>query len=115
MSITIYGIKNCDTMKKAFRWLDENGVSYDFHDYKKQGIDTAILKKAIDAHGWDTVINRRGTTWRQLPDDVKNNMDAAGALNTANKNPSIIKRPLLAKDDEMHIGFQEDAYKKIFT
>ena len=70
-TITLYGIKNCDTMKKAIKWLDQRGVVYTFHNYKKQGIDVNALKKALDQHGLDVVINKRGTTWKALPDQVK--------------------------------------------
>ncbi len=111
---TIYGIKNCDTMKKAFKWLDENGVDYTFHDYKKDGLDEAILKQALAEHGWENVINRRGTTWRKLPDDVQNSMDERGAVKIANENPSIIKRPLLAHNGKTYLGFKSETYSKIF-
>ncbi|MCB9991157.1 MAG: ArsC family reductase [Rhodospirillales bacterium] len=112
MTVKIYGIKNCGTMKKAFRWLEDNNIAYDFHDYKKEGVDTEALKQAIEAHSWDTVINRRGTTWRQLPDSVKENMDASSALTAATENPSLIKRPLLVKNGQTYLGFNEEDYKK---
>lgn len=111
---TLYGIKNCDTMKKAFKWLDGHGVLYDFHDYKKSGADEGVLKSAIKAYGWENVLNRRGTTWRQLSDDTKNNMDGVLALKTAQDNPSIIKRPLLIHRDKTYIGFSPEKYSKIF-
>ena len=114
-TIKIYGIKNCDTMKKAFTWLDDNGVAYDFHDYKKEGVDSAVLKQAIEQHGWDTVINRRGTTWRALPDNVKENMNDDSALAAATDNPSLVKRPLLVKDGQTHLGFSAGEYKKNFV
>ena len=79
----IYGIKNCDTMKKAFAWLDDHDVAYDFHDYKKEGVDKAVLEQAIKKYRWDNVLNRRGTPWRQLSDEVKNNKDEAGAVKVA--------------------------------
>jgi len=110
----IYGIKNCDTMKKAFQWLDENAVSYDFCDYKKTLPDEAVLKRAIKDHGWESVLNKRGTTWRQLPDDVKNSMDEASAIKVAMENPSIIKRPLLDKDGAIYLGFSPAIYQQIF-
>lgn len=110
----IYGIKNCDTMKKAFVWLDENNIAYDFHDYKKQGINETVLKDAIAQHGWDTVINQRGTTWRKLPDESKESMDETKAIDIAKENPSIIKRPLLLKSDKIYIGFKTDEYKELF-
>lgn len=112
-SVKIYGIKNCDTMKKAFHWLDKNTIAYDFHDYKKQGIDKAVLEKALSQHGWEIVINRRGTTWRRLSDDVKNAMNETKAIQIAVENPSIIKRPLLLQDDQTYLGFKEDKYQEI--
>lgn len=110
----IYGIKNCDTMKKAFNWLDDAGVSYEFHDYKKEGANENALRDAIARHGWETVINRRGTTWRKLPDDVKDNMDEAAAIKVAIENPSIIKRPLLVTQDNVYLGFEDETYDQIF-
>ena len=110
----IYGIKNCDTMKKAFKWLDENGIEYAFHDYKKQGVDEIILNQAIIEHGWETVINKRGTTWRNLPDKVKDTMDDTKAVTIAEENPSIIKRPLLVHQGKTYLGFKAEEYEKIF-
>ena len=111
---TIYGIKNCDTMKKAFRWLEGQGIAYEFVDYKKTEPNMAILKQAINDHGWETVINQRGTTWRQLDDATKSSMDADKAIPLALENPSILKRPLLLKDNQTHIGFKPDQYEGIF-
>jgi len=102
-------------MKKAFVWLDEHGVSYEFYDYKKRGADEAVLKAAIDQHGWETVINRRGTTWRKLPEEVKNMMDKGAAIKAALDNPSLIKRPLLVKNGQIHLGFKEQEYKALFS
>lgn len=113
--VTIYGIKNCDTMKKAFAWLDQTGTSFTFHDYKKQGIDESVLKIAINQHGWENVINRRGTTWRKLPDETKETMNAEKALEIARENPSIIKRPILNIEDQLHLGFSENQYDEIFS
>ncbi len=107
----IYGIKNCDTMKKAFKWLEGNNVIYDFHDYKKQGVDEDVLSKAIKDHGWEKVINKRGTTWRKLPEDVKNTMDTKSAILHAQENPSLIKRPLLVDGKNSLLGFDENSYK----
>lgn len=111
---TIYGIKNCNTMKKAFTWLDENGIEYDFHDYKKSGVDEKILKRAINESGWEEVINRRGMTWRKLPKDVQDSMDKKKAIETALDNPSIIKRPLLIHKNKITLGFDPEVYEKIF-
>ncbi len=112
--VKIYGIKNCDTMKKALVWLDQAGVSYEFIDYKKQGADDAVLRAAIAQHGWDTVINRRGTSWRKLPDDVKAAMNADAAVTAALDNPSLIKRPLLVVDSQIVLGFKADDYAALF-
>lgn len=112
--IKIYGIKNCDTMKKAFTWLDTHNHAYDFHDYKKEGADADVLKAAIAEYGWDTVINRKGTSWRALPDDVKDNMNEKSAIKAAMDNPSLIKRPLLVKGKAIHLGFNADEYQAIF-
>ena len=109
----IYGIKNCDTMKKAFKWLDSHHVSYNFHDYKKVGADKDVLTKAMVQHGWDSVINRRGTTWRKLSDEQKSSMDDMSAVECAMENPSIIKRPLLITDaDDILLGFDEGQYRE---
>ena len=115
MTTTIYGIKNCDTMKKALKWLEANNIPYNFIDYKKEGADESILKTAITEHGWDTVINRRGTTWRALPDTLKESMDEPTAIAEAIKNPSLIKRPLLVKDGKTYLGFKDTEYEKIFA
>lgn len=111
--VKIYGIKNCDTMKKAITFLDEAGVMYDFHDYKKLGIDEEVLAKAIDAHGWENVINRRGTTWKKLPESVRNTMDAEKAVHIARDNPSVIKRPVLTAGGEILLGFDAEEYHRI--
>ncbi len=111
---TIYGIKNCDTMKKAFAWLDENKIPYVFHDYKKQPPDEEVLKTAIRTHGWEKVINQRGTTWRALPENIRAGMDAENAFTIALQNPSIIKRPLLIHNNQTYLGFKDSEYSEIF-
>ena len=115
VTVTIYGIRNCDTMKKAFTWLDQRGIDYTFHDYKKTGVDADILKLAISHHGWENVINRKGTTWRGLPEHVRDAMNASCALAAAMKNPSLVRRPLLVKDSTIHLGFDAETYASIFT
>ena len=111
---TIYGIKNCDTMKKAFNWLDENGIEYNFHDYKKNGVDKKILEKALKEFSWEQVLNRKGMTWRKLPKDVQSNMDEKKAIDIALHNPSIIKRPLLIHKNKMVLGFNPETYENMF-
>ena len=114
MTVTIYGIKNCDTMQKAFKWLDAHGVAYDFHDYKKVGVTAAELARWCRAAGWQTVLNRAGTTFRKLPDADKQalNDDKAIALMTAQ--PSMIKRPVLEGDGKLEIGFKPERYAALF-
>ncbi len=109
----LYGIKNCDTMKKAFAWLRAAGVEYHFHDYKQQGVDENIVRRAIAHHGWEKVINRSGTTWRQLPQDEKEAVNEETAVVLAMNNPSIIKRPLLAIGDEAYLGFDAGVYQTL--
>lgn len=111
---TVYGIKNCDTMKKAFAWLDAAKADYVFHDYKKLGADAAVLKRAVKQHGWENVINRKGTTWRALDDKVKAGLDEKSALALALENPSLIKRPLLARGEDILLGFDAAAYAAFF-
>ena len=100
-------------MKKTFKWLDDNNIAYDFHDYKKVGVDDVFLTRAIKTHGWETIINKRGTTWRTLSDDEKNSVNDTTALPLAQSNPSIIKRPLIDTGDSIIVGFDVDVYKEI--
>jgi Spx/MgsR family transcriptional regulator len=112
--VTVYGIKNCDTMKKAFAFLDRHKLAYDFHDYKKDGADKAVLERAFKEHGWEKVLNRTGMTWRKLPEKAKAGMDEKNALKAALDNPSVIKRPLVVWGSRTHLGFDEAAFKKLF-
>ncbi|MDD9893852.1 MAG: ArsC family reductase [Gammaproteobacteria bacterium] len=112
----LYGIPNCDTIKKAKKWLEANGVNYEFHDYRKQGVDGNWLQARCEEHGWENVLNRRGTTWRQLDEDTKNNVDAASAIELMQEHPAMIKRPLLgplsgSTNDTYLLGFKADAYE----
>ena len=115
MSTTIYGIKNCDTMKKAFKWLDNQAIEYTFHDYKKAGLDEVLAKKWVEDLGWENVINKRGTTWRKLDDATKETMNNINAVKQMLENPSIIKRPLLEHNNEKTLGFKETEYSQIFN
>ena len=105
MKVTIYGIKNCSTMKKAFDWLDANSVAYDFHDYKKAGVDPAKLQAWIAAVGWEKVINRAGPTFRKLPDADKSGLDADKAVAVMVANTSCIKRPVVEHPGGLLVGF----------
>ena len=110
MGVTIYGIKNCDTMKKARDWLAEHGVAAEFHDYKVAGVDAARLAKWIDAVGWEKVLNRAGTTFRKLPDADKADLDAAKASALMLSQPSMIKRPVIEHPGGLLVGFAADRY-----
>lgn len=113
-NITMYGIKNCDTIKKARKWLEAENVDYQFHDYKKEGIQKDQLVAWIDQLGWEVLLNKRGTTWRKLPDDIKDNIDEASAISVMLENASIIKRPVLDTGNTLLVGFSADEYAKHF-
>ncbi|TDR94587.1 ArsC family reductase [Enterovirga rhinocerotis] len=113
-SVTIFGIKACDTMKKARAWLDARGIAYAFHDYKVAGIDAATLDGWIDRLGWEVVLNRAGTTFRKLPETEKDGLDAARAKALMLAQPSMIKRPVLVRGDDILVGFKPEAYAKAF-
>jgi arsenate reductase len=113
-AVTLYGITNCDTIKKARNWLREHAVEYRFHDYRKQGVDGERLQSMASQLGWEVMLNRRGTTWRALPDSVKEQIGEASALQLMLDNPAIIKRPILEQDGDLHIGFKPQQYQEIF-
>jgi arsenate reductase len=111
VAITIYGIKNCDTMKKARAWLDANGVAYQFHDYKSEGIDKTRLQAWAKAVGWETLLNRAGTTFRKLADSDKQGLTEAKAIALMLEQPSMIKRPVLDAGGALLVGFKPETYK----
>ena len=111
--ITIYGIRNCDTMKKAFAWLDANGVVYRFHDYKKEGAKSVLLRRWIDRLGWEKLLNRAGTTFRKLPDKDKSGIDADKAARLMGEQPSMIRRPVLEAGDRLIVGFDPREYQSL--
>jgi arsenate reductase len=108
----MYGIKNCDTIKKARAWLDQRNVAYTFHDYKTAGIDRRRLEGWCREHGWETVCNRAGTTFRKLPEEAKAHLDAHTAVALMLEHPSMIKRPILDVDGRVMVGFTPDGYAK---
>lgn len=114
MTVTIYGIKNCDTMKKARAWLDGRSVAYVFHDYKAAGIDAARLQNWAGKVGWEVLLNRAGTTFRNLPDAEKVDIDEAKAVALMQAQPSLIKRPVLDVDGTLLVGFKPELYAKQF-
>ena len=110
-TLTIYGIKNCDTMKKARAWLDKHGFDYDFHDYKTAGIERERLERWEKKVGWETLLNQAGTTFRKLPDKDKSGLDAKKAIALMLEQPSMIKRPVLdLGGGKLLVGFKPDVY-----
>jgi arsenate reductase len=115
MKTTLYGIPNCDTVKKARTWLSGQGQQFDFHDFKKQGLERATVAAWLQQADWELLVNRKGTTWRKLPDERKAAVvDKASALELMLEFPSAIKRPVLESAGTLSVGFSEDQYRKIF-
>jgi arsenate reductase len=110
--VTIYGIKNCDTMKKARAWLDDNGVAAAFHDYKTAGMERARLEGWVRAVGWEQLLNRAGTTFRKLPDAAKEGLSADKAIALMLDQPSMIKRPVLDVGGDLIVGFKPEIYER---
>jgi Spx/MgsR family transcriptional regulator len=111
MAITIYGIKSCDTMKKARAWLEARGISYAFHDYKSEGIDRARLEAWAGVVGWETLLNRAGTTFRKLPEDDRERLTEKKAIALMLAQPSMIKRPVLHTGKTLLVGFKPEIYE----
>lgn len=111
----LYGIRNCDTVKKARKWLDEQRIPYEFHDFKKDGIDEARLKQWEKTIGWETLLNRRGTTWRKLSDDVRDNINAQSAHSIMLENTSIIKRPVVEHKGSIFVGFNANEWTTLIN
>ena len=114
MAVTIHGIRNCDTMKKAFAWLDGHGVAYVFHDYRAQGIAREKVERWCAAAGWEKVLNRAGTTFRQLPEEAKAGLDEPHAIALMLEKPTLIKRPVLEAGEAIEIGFKPERYEALF-
>lgn len=115
MTITLYGIKNCDTIKKARTWLSAHGIDYDFHDYKAAGANRASLEAWVSEHGWEKILNRSGTTFRALPDAEKQGLDADRAIALMMAQPSMIKRPVLDLGGRTIVGFKPEIYEAAFA
>ena len=113
--ITLYGIKNCDTVKKARRWLDDHSIEHQFHDFREQGIDATELDRWLADLGWETLVNRRSTSWKQLDPALRERMDQAAAKLAILEHPTLIKRPLLDTGHEYHVGFSEQKFRDIFS
>ena len=114
MALKLYGIPNCETVKKARAWLESRGVAYDFHDYKKQGVDRQRLEAWVREHGWETVLNRSGMTFRRLDPRLTGGLDAPGAVALMVEHPSAIRRPIAVDGDRTLVGFKPEAYDAAF-
>ena len=112
---TLYGIKNCDTIKKARAWLTANNIDYTFHDYRQDGLDLPWLEKAEQALSWELMLNKRGTTFRQLSEEQKENVNKTSALALMLDAPAMIKRPILIHNDAYFIGFKAAQYDEVFS
>ena len=110
---TIFGIKNCDTMKRAFKWLDENGINYKFHDYRKDGIDEKMVQQFVDQLGIDLVLNKRGTTWRKISEEIKLKLDEESLIKLMCENEAMIKRPIFDLWGYFSVGFSRQAQEKL--
>ncbi|MGA7802054.1 MAG: ArsC family reductase [Gammaproteobacteria bacterium] len=111
----LYGIANCDTVRAARRWLDARGVDYRFHDFRKHGVERDMLSGWSEVLGWETLLNRRGTTWRQLPAADREGVDAQRAIALMTTHPALIKRPVLDLDGSLHVGFRDKVYEQLFS
>ncbi len=111
MATKIYGISNCDTIKKARKWMEQRDIIYDFHDYKKAGVDGAMLKDWIAQVGWETLLNKRGTTFKKLPAANRENIDESKAIMLMMEYPSMIKRPVLETEMGLLVGFKSSEYE----
>jgi arsenate reductase len=115
MKKTLYGIPNCDTVKKARTWMAEHGHAFDFHDFKKQGLDRATAAAWLEQLDWEVLVNRKGTTWRKLPDERRAAItDQASALELVLEQPSVIKRPVLDRGGKFSVGFSDSQYLELF-
>ncbi len=115
MSLTLYGIPNCDTVKKARSWFSGKGIEYAFHDYKKAGIDAAMLQEWCGQVGWEVLLNKAGTTFKKLPDSDKAGIDEAKAIALMAANPSMIKRPVVISGAKLTVGFKPEIYEGAFA
>lgn len=111
----LYGINNCDTIKKARKWLEQNNIEYEFHDFRKDGINSIQLTAWATELGWEKLINKHSTTWRNLPDESKENINETLALYLMEEQPTLIKRPVLLSTDHIMIGFNEKQYSTLFN
>jgi len=113
--LEMYGIANCDSIRKARKWLKEQAIEYQFHDFKKEAVDPEKLDDWMQQAGWETLLNRRGTTWRKLPQKIRDSIDESSARSVMLEQPSSIKRPVLVQDGKVIVGFSEESYQQLFA
>ena len=113
--VTLYGITNCDTIKKARQWLELHDIDYQFHDFRAQGIEPQVISRWIEQLGWEKVVNKRSTTWKQLDSIERDNMNSQSAITAASNNPTLVKRPLLDMDGQYYVGFKPADYHTLFN
>lgn len=111
--ITVYGIKTCDTVRKALKWLDAQGVEHTYHDFRADGLDAATVGRWVDAKGWESVLNKRSTTWKQLSDADKGGLDASRAIALMVAHPTLVKRPVFEREGSILQGFSDDVRRQI--
>ncbi len=109
----LHGIPNCDTIRKAKKWLESHGIDYQFHDFRKDGLEKPTLEKWVKQVGWEVLLNRRGTTWRQLPAETKDSINEKNAIKIMLESPAIIKRPVLVHGKKIIVGFNEEQYQQL--
>ena len=114
MTVTMHGIKNCDTIKKARKWLEGNDIEYHFHDFRVDGIDKKMINTWLKDVEWEVLLNTRGTTWRKLPEAQREGINKTKAVTLMLENPAIVKRPVLTIKDKCHVGFKADEYAALF-
>ena len=113
--ITVYGIKNCDTVKKALKWLTDHNIEHKLHDYRVEGLDKSFLQQAEAQFGWENLVNKRSTTWRNLDENVKKTLSKSTVLSVLADNPTLIKRPIILQEGKALIGFDEKEYQAVFA
>ncbi len=111
--IILYGIANCDTIRRARRWLEREGIDHSFHDYRQHGLEVELLESLVAVLGWESMLNRRGTTWRRLPAATREGIDRDAALALMRENPALIRRPILRIGNRHRVGFDESEYEEI--
>ncbi|WP_077337916.1 Spx/MgsR family RNA polymerase-binding regulatory protein [Pseudocolwellia agarivorans] len=109
---TIYGIKNCDTVKKSLKWLEKNNIEFSFHDFRVDGLTPELLTSLVNRSSWDVLLNKRSTTFRNLPSEIKDNLTDDVIFNAVIEQPTLLKRPILIKNDITCVGFKDDLYQE---